>query len=81
MQSFRCLFTVESITHFPSYSQAKLAARYDLSIPEDQRFYAATPSGDISITFNTPRAVEALVPGAKFYVDFSPLPVVEQAGS
>lgn len=70
-------FVVSSITeHFGSYKGAKtvrLDCRYDDSIPEDRRFFDATPSGHIEMTINNPEALEQFALGKAFYADFSPV--------
>lgn len=50
----------------------KLEARYEQSIPEDQRFYDATPVGSCEMLINNPAAVEQLKLGQHFYMDFTP---------
>lgn len=50
----------------------KFSAQYDNSIPEDQRFQKATPSGSCELQIDNPRAVEQFVLGNDYYVDFSP---------
>lgn len=54
-------------------SKVILEPRYDDAIPEDQRFQQATPSGRIEMQIDNPAAVEQLVPGKQFYVDFTPI--------
>ena len=58
----------------PGQSSARvvLEPRYDESIPEDLRFQKATPSGRIEMQIDNPAAVEQLVPGKAFYVEFTP---------
>ncbi len=56
-----------------STSFVHLEPRYDESIPEDQRFQKATPSGHIEMQIDNPAAVAILVPGKQFYVDFTPV--------
>jgi len=51
----------------------KLACIYDTSIPEDHRFFDATPSGSIEMWVNNPMALEQLPLGKSFYVDFTPV--------
>ena len=45
-----------------------LEPRYDTSIPEDQRYAKATPSGRMELTVDN---LAALKPGTVFYVDFT----------
>lgn len=56
-----------------STSKVVLEPRYDESIPEDERFQKATPSGRIEMQIDNPVAVAQLVPGKQFYVDFTPV--------
>lgn len=53
-----------------------LTPQYDTSIPEDQRYSKATPSGEIRLQIDNPSAAAYLKPGTQFYVDFTS---VEQA--
>ena len=48
----------------------RFETRYDDSIPEDQRFYDATPSGHVEMTVNNPAVIENVKLGDTFYVDF-----------
>jgi len=45
---------------------------YDTSIPEDQRFAKATPSGRFEMTVDNPSALEQFELGKTYYVDFAP---------
>lgn len=56
-----------------------LAPQYDTSIPEDQRYAQATPSGRIEMYIDNPPALAALPIGKAFYVDFTPVPELVQA--
>jgi hypothetical protein len=58
-------------------TEVVLAPQYDTSIPEDQRFAKATPSGEIRMLIDNPAAVEYLKPGEAFYVDFTAVPKAE----
>lgn len=77
MANVRAKFQVSSITEHAGYNgqpsaarEVKLQVQYDDTIAEDQRFYDATPSGDIRMLVNNPAALEQLSLGKKFYVDF-----------
>jgi hypothetical protein len=48
--------------------------RYDTTIPEDQRFQKATPSGSIEMQIDNPIALEQFKLGGDYYVDFTPVP-------
>lgn len=49
-----------------------LEPRYDESIPEDQRYAKYTPWGRIEMGIDNPAAVDKLVVGKQYYVDFTP---------
>jgi hypothetical protein len=46
---------------------------YDNSVPEDQRFQKATPSGFIEMQIDNESALAQLHPGKSYYVDFTPV--------
>ncbi len=73
----RAKFTVAVVTAHASTSgkTIKLQAIYETSIPEDRRFYDATPTGSLEMFVNNPVAIERLARGKSFYVDFTPIPV------
>ena len=71
----RAKFTVTEITHFQWNKDSvriKLAAQYDQSIPEDQRFAKATPSGEFWMQVDNPAAAAALELGKAYYIDITP---------
>lgn len=76
----RAKFVVSSITDQGDTSPkiVKLAAQYDMSIPEDRRFQHATPWGEISLHIDNPVAVEQLKIGKAYYIDMTS---VEEATS
>ncbi len=47
--------------------------RYDDSIPEDQRFQKATPSGKVELNIDNPSALGQFEIGQHYYVDFNPV--------
>jgi hypothetical protein len=49
-----------------------LGAQYDTSIPEDQKFSKATPSGSLTMLVDNPSASAALELGKAYYIDISP---------
>jgi hypothetical protein len=51
--------------------------RYDTSIPEDQRYSKATPSGELKMYVDNPAALEQLKLGQDYYLDFTPVPKPE----
>jgi hypothetical protein len=79
--SVRAKMTLSSITeeHWgpnPGSSSKTLnfTCTYDTSIPEDQRFQKATPSGSAKFQIDNPGALEQFVAGQSYYLDFSPVP-------
>lgn len=52
--------------------RVRLETQYDSSIPEDQAFTKATPSGHIEMTIDNPAALAQLELGKAYYVDFTP---------
>jgi hypothetical protein len=44
---------------------------YDTSIPEDQRFFAATPSGEFKVMVSNPAVIAEYKLGAYYYFDFA----------
>jgi len=51
----------------------RLDCQYDQSIPEDQRFFATTPSGHFEMMVNNPAVIEQLQLGKFFYLDLVPV--------
>lgn len=49
----------------------KFSTQYDATIPEDQRFQKATPSGSIEMQVDNPAALEQFALGKSYYVDFN----------
>lgn len=75
----RAKFMVTEVRHHhwnPSMKTIVLQPQYDQSIPEDQRFCDATPSGSFEMVVNNPVAIDALMPGGQlgktFYIDLTP---------
>lgn len=56
----------------------KFDAEYDPSIPEDQRFALATPSGSMEIQVDNPEAIKELNLGRRFYLHLIP---IDEAGN
>jgi hypothetical protein len=46
---------------------------YDTSIPEDQRFFAATPSGEFKVMVSNPAVIAEYKLGAYYYFDSEPV--------
>lgn len=53
------------------YSTLRFECRYDCRIPEHQRFYEATPFGQVEMMVNNPAALEEFQIGQDYYADFS----------
>ena len=70
----RAKFTVSAITTRQWGSEVELTCQYDQSIPEDQRFQKATPSGSIKMQIDNPSALEVFTLGSQFYADFTQAP-------
>lgn len=51
----------------------KFTAQYDPTIPEDQRFQKATPSGSCELQIDNPVALALFELGVDYYVDFIPV--------
>lgn len=71
-------FMVTEITEMSWSATARkvvLTPQYDTTIPEDQRYAKATPSGRIEMQIDNPSALAALLMGQQFYVDFTPVEV------
>jgi hypothetical protein len=69
----RAKMTVTAVKEY-SYGgkEITMQPQYDTSIPEDQRFQKATPSGLITMQIDNPAAIAQLPLGGSFYVDFTP---------
>lgn len=52
----------------------RFLAQYDQSIPEDQRFQKATPSGSAELQIDNPIALAQFTLGKSYYVDFTEAP-------
>jgi hypothetical protein len=53
----------------PTQRAYEFSAVYDTSIPEDQRYAAATPSASLKIVVDN--AAVAFEPGSNYYIDFT----------
>jgi len=56
----------------PSAQTLRFDAQYDESIPEDQRFFDATPSGHFEMLCNNPHATAPFELGKQYYFDITP---------
>jgi hypothetical protein len=50
----------------------RLAAQYDPTIPEDQRFMEATPTGELKFYVSNPAVIGGFEIGTNYYVDLTP---------
>lgn len=76
MRTVRAKFTVTDIQPLDGNNDGKtvvLTPQYDQAIPEDQRFYQATPTGRFEMTIDNPPALEVLTLGRAFYIDLTPM--------
>lgn len=74
--TIRALMLVNTLTR-NSYNRTVkvgMAAVYDQSIPEEQRFTKATPQGTLDMWIDSPEVAEQFSLGQKFYLDFTPVP-------
>jgi hypothetical protein len=51
--------------------QVLFQCEYDNTIPEDQKFCKATPSGSANFTIDNPDAIKQLTIGKSYYFDIS----------
>lgn len=76
--AIRCKMRLENVFRQQWGSiKAFFQCSYDNTIPEDQRFQKATPSGTAEFVIDNPKAAEQLVIGEYYYVDFHPVPKPE----
>lgn len=69
----RCKVLLQEITKTTDGYRLKYYPVND-GTPEDKLFFKYTPSGVIELGIVNETVVEGLVPGKKYYVDFSPVP-------
>jgi len=51
--------------------RVRFACIYDATIPDDQRFQKATPSGTVELYVDNKEALSGMKVGASYYVDFT----------
>jgi hypothetical protein len=71
----RAKFTLTSVTQHAWSADSKtlrFQAQYDTSIPEDQRFQKATPSGQFEMQCDNPAANAQFELGKAYYFDITP---------
>lgn len=64
---FRCVSVKQ--TAYGTTKTYEFTPMYDVSIPEDQRFSTATPSGNLTMNVDNPAVDFEL--GAYYYLDFA----------
>ena len=71
----RCKFRLTEVHQF-AHGGRKFIFRpeYDTSIPEDQRFCKASPSGEFQIYVDNPAVFEQWKVGGYYYFDATPVP-------
>lgn len=79
MGAVRAKFQVQSVTRRKNWDKAK-GDLFDVKLgvvtatnPENSKFYAATPSGEIVLSTINEAAANALPLGGEVYVDFMPV--------
>lgn len=76
--AIRCKMRLEDVVRNAwGGRKAFFSCQYDSSIPEDQRFQKATPSGSAEFVIDNPKASEQLVIGEYYYLDLHPVPKPE----
>lgn len=73
----RAKFTLQSVTTYGGEGRMlKFYTQYDSTIPEDQRFTKATPSGSLEMTVDNPAALAFFENriGKAFYLDMVEVP-------
>ena len=72
----RCKFQLTEVTTFAGGKQKfTFTPNYDQSIPEDQRFAKASPSGKFEIDVDNPSAQKQFEVGKFYYFDATPAAV------
>jgi hypothetical protein len=71
----RCKLQLTEITeqHWGGAKKLRFQTVYDNTIPEDQRFQKATPSGHCELQVDNPAALAEMKLGQNYYVDFTPV--------
>lgn len=69
--SVRAKFQLTEKRELTYTTELVFATQYDEDTPEDQRFETATPTGEIKMNCNNPKALEQLHVGKQYYVDFN----------
>jgi len=73
--TIRCKFQLSEVHCFPSGSKKFIfTPQYDTTIPEDQRFAKASPSGRFEILVDNPIAQKEFEVGKYYYFDATQVP-------
>lgn len=76
--TIRAKMTLESLIPFSwGGSQAIFRCTYDQKVAEDISFQKATPTGEARFQIDNPLALQQMVIGANYYVDFTHVPKAE----
>jgi hypothetical protein len=72
MANFRAKFYVTGVSEKDQYGNVNLTFHtlYDDTIPEDQRFALATPSGQLTMIVTNPVVLDQVKQGKSYYLDF-----------
>ena len=68
---FRAKMKVKQVSDEIYAEKVKFVCEYDNTIPEDQRFNAATPVGKCSLDINSAFLKGKIHVGQKYYLDFT----------
>ena len=74
--AIRCKF--QCVTKEPAWESSTdhfrivLEARYDTTIPEDQKFSKYTPTGKLETVISNPAALAQIEVGKSYYIDMIP---------
>jgi hypothetical protein len=73
--AIRCKMTLENVfANAYGGSKAIFRCTYDQKVAEDVSFQKATPSGFAEFQVDNPKAVEQMIIGQAYYVEFIPVP-------
>lgn len=77
----RAMFQLVSIKHhmWGSGREFTFSANYDTTIPEENRFFKASPSGQLVISVDNEAVFPQFTLGKKYYLDFNQVPEPEVA--
>lgn len=67
----RAKFRVDVVNETPTGRKIIMQPQFDQTIPEDQRYAKATPSGRLEMQVDNPIAFNQFTLGKYFYLDFT----------